>query len=313
MIVTVLFIIGGLILLYFGAEFLVRGGSSLALRFGVPPLVVGLTVVAYGTSAPECVVSIKSALQNQGDIAIGNVIGSNIFNIAIILGFAALIRPLKVTLQVLRIDAPVMIGVSALFYLFFRDNTISFTEGLIFCAGAILYTCSTILLSRRESKTDNEQYRVPGSKRISLVFIVLMIAAGLLLLIAGAQLLIKGAIDFARALHISEAVIGLTIVAAGTSLPELATSVVAGIKKQDDIAIGNIIGSNIFNILFILGCAGMIQPLAGAGISMVDIYFMIGTAVLLLPLMWSKFVLTRWEGVLLIMIYGAYLYTLWPK
>lgn len=315
MFVIVLSIIIGLICLYFGAEGLVRGSSSLALRLGVKPLVIGLTVVAYGTSMPELVVSSKAALDGYGGIAIGNIVGSNIFNIAFILGLSALIRPLRVNLQVIRLDMPVMILASLLFFALFQDITLTRPEGLIFTSGIALYTVGLLYLSRKEAEKASAQelHASIPEKRKHLVLDLGLIVGGLVLLVVGARLLVDGAVKLAELWGVSKAVIGLTIVAAGTSLPELATSVIAAIHKETDIAIGNVVGSNIFNILGILGISSLLAPLNGTGISMIDLSVMIGTAIVLLPFMRTGFVLNRWEGAVLLCIYGGYLYYLWPK
>ena len=311
-----LFLLLGLVLLYFGGEGLVRGSSALALRLGLTPLVVGLTVVAFGTSAPELVVSVQAALAGQGDIAIGNVIGSNIFNIGLILGVTALIYPLKVQLQILRIDTPIMIGVSLLAAWMLADRTIGRPEGALLFVGIIAYTVFTVLYARKVKSSAEveaefaESVPAPhGRVWRDLIFI----AVGLALLIAGSHFLVAGAVRLARGFGISEAIIGLTIVAAGTSMPELVTSLVAAFKKQPDIALGNIIGSNIFNILGILGAAALLRPITGEGIKMMDLYVAIAFAVALLPVLWSGRKMERWEGGLLLAAYGGYLYVLWPK
>ena len=306
--ISALFMLLGLVLLYFGAEGLVRGSASLALRFGMTPLMVGLTIVAFGTSAPELVVSIKSALSNYGNIAIGNVVGSNIFNIAVILGASAVVRPLRVKAKVLRIDTPIMIGLSALFIWFLRDTTISRFEAAILLSILIGYTIMNFLLSKAETAKTELPETVSKNIWIDLLFIV----GGLALLVTGSRFLVDGAISLARSLGISEAVIGLTIVAAGTSLPELATSIVAGVRGEDDIAIGNIVGSNIFNIICILGFTPFFGPVAGAGIRMLDLGFMMGIAVLLFPLMWSRFTVGRIEGAILVLLYCTFMYLTWP-
>lgn len=311
-----LFLLLGLVLLYFGGEGLVRGSSALALRLGLTPLVVGLTVVAFGTSAPELVVSVQAALAGQGDIAIGNVIGSNIFNIGLILGVTALIYPLKVQLQILRIDTPIMIGVSLLAAWMLADRTIGRPEGALLFVGIIAYTVFTVLYARKVKSSAEveaefaESVPAPhGTVWRDLIFI----AVGLALLIAGSHFLVAGAVRLARGFGISEAIIGLTIVAAGTSMPELVTSLVAAFKKQPDIALGNIIGSNIFNILGILGAAALLRPITGEGIKMMDLYVAIAFAAALLPVLWSGRKMERREGALLVAAYGGYLYVLWPK
>jgi cation:H+ antiporter len=305
----------GLVALYFGAEWLVRGGASLAVRLGVTPLLVGLTVVAYGTSTPELIVSSTAAAQGQGAIAIGNVVGSNIFNIGFILGLTALVAPMRVQLQLLKFDTPVMVGVALLFLLFFRDGSIQRWESLVFLAGIVLYTVVNVRLARRQASADVRQEfddSVPkptGSPWTDTGLIV----AGLATLVLGSRLFVTGAVDLARLFDISDAVIGLTIVAAGTSLPELASSLMAAWRKQPDIAIGNVVGSNIYNILAILGVCGMLaSPVNGQGVSLTDTLIMIGFSAVLLVIAWSGFTLRRWEGALLLALYGGYLWHLWP-
>ncbi|RPH94120.1 MAG: calcium/sodium antiporter [Calditrichaeota bacterium] len=315
MLLFLLYVLFGLVLLYFGAEGLVRGSSSLALRLRVSPLVIGLTVVAYGTSMPEMVVSTKTALSHQGGIAIGNVIGSNIFNIAVILGISALISPLKIKAQIVRTDAPIMVAASFLFLLLFRNFRIDRLEGVLLFSLVIIYTVGNFYFARRESKKfDKEFSDTFGMAKYKSFWIeLLFILVGLGLLVIGANSLVNGAVGIARHLQVSEAVIGLTIIAAGTSLPELATSLVAAARKEADIAVGNIIGSNLFNILAILGAASLIAPIDGIGISSIDTTVMIGVSILLLPMMRSGFRISRWEGGLLISIYGAYLVYLLGK
>jgi cation:H+ antiporter len=312
MIETLLIIIG-LVLLYYGAEWLVGGGASLAVKAGVTPLVVGLTVVAFGTSCPELVVSVDAALGHHGEISIGNIVGSNIFNIAFILGLSAMIRPLKVQMQLIRFDTPIMIATSILFVVFFLDKTISRMEALILFAGILVYTVAVVKMARREVKK-NKSNGIPGEVHAEYGLIVCMffIIAGLTALVVGARVFVQGSIMVAQNFKISEAVIGLTIVAAGTSLPELATSVVAAAKKQADISIGNIVGSNIFNILCIIGIAGLISPIYAPGISSVDLGMMLVTAIVLFPLMKTGFVINRIEGFVLVSIYAGYIWYLCP-
>jgi cation:H+ antiporter len=312
-------LVAGLVLLYFGAEFLVKGSANLATRMGVSSLVVGLTIVAFGTSAPELVVSIKAGFAGKGDIAMGNVVGSNIFNIAFILGLTALVRPIRVHLNVLRYDTPIMVVCSVLLLVLLRDSRIGRIEGVVLTAGIIAYTVITMIASR---KTGDAQVQIPfeelttvpvPQKKMNSLIDVLLTAGGLGLLVLGSRFFVDGAIDIARILGVSEAVIGLTIVAGGTSLPELATSVIAAVKNESDIAIGNIVGSNLFNILAILGISSMINPLYSPGIDQISMYFMLGTAALLVPFMWTGFRLSRIEGVVFLLIYGGYMVYLWPK
>lgn len=314
--IIALLLLTGLVALYFGAEWLVRGGASLAVRLGVTPLLVGLTVVAYGTSTPELIVSSMAAAKGQGAIAIGNAVGSNIFNIGVILGITALICPMRVQLQLLKFDTPVMVGVALLFLGFFLDGQIQLWEALVFLAVIVGYTVLNIRLARGQISQDVQQEfgeSVPpaaGSAWKDAGFIV----AGLALLVLGSRLFVSGAVDLARWLKLSEAFIGLTIVAAGTSLPELASSLMAAWRKQPDIAIGNVVGSNIYNILAILGVSGVIAPpLNGQGVSLTDTLVMIGISLVLLVIAWTGFKLRRWEGALLLAIYGGYLWHLWPK
>lgn len=311
-----LLLLTGLIALYFGADWLVRGGSSLAVRLGITPLLVGLTVVAYGTSTPELIVSCTAAVQGQSAIAIGNAVGSNIFNIGVILGLTALICPMRVQFQLLKFDTPVMIGVALLFVVFFRDGRIQLGEALVFLAILVVYTVLNIRLARRTASTVvQEEFGTGVSQPTGPVWKdVGLILAGLAVLVVGSQLFVAGAVDLARLFKLSEAVIGLTIVAVGTSLPELASSLMAAWRKQPGIAIGNIVGSNIYNILAILGVSGVIAPpLTAPGIGPTDTLLMTGISIVLLVIAWTGFQLRRWEGALLLGIYGAYLWQLWPK
>lgn len=293
--------------LYFGAEFLVRGGANLASKLGLSSLIIGLTLVAYGTSAPELVVSLDSALSGQMDISVGNVVGSNICNIALILGLSSVICPLPVNGGLLRRDVPVMLIVSVLFsavYICFRG--IPRWCGAVFCIGIVIYTVMGIRASMGgTAEKDGEE---KPSKQMGVLASILFAFAGLGILVAGSKAFVHGSVEIAKLLKVSEAVIGLTLVAVGTSLPELATSVVAAIRKECDIAIGNIVGSNIFNILFIMGSVGVISPFSGgeSGISAVDLAMMIGTAFMLLPMMMTSKRISRGEGALLLSVYIAY-------
>ncbi len=298
----------GLVVLTVGAEFLVRGGAALALRLKIRPLVVGLTVVAFGTSAPELAVSIKSALAGQGDVAAGNVIGSNIFNIAAILGIAALIFPLAVHAKLIRYDIPLMIGVTVVAMVMMRDAALSRVEAALLFAGLITYLVVTFRFSAREDAAMEEEAsaELPKPGRSALLE-GLMIIGGLAALVIGADWFVRGAVDLARWFGLTEAVIGLTIVAAGTSLPELATSVVASFRRHTDIAIGNVVGSNIFNILAILGLTGIIHPFSTQNILAFDAWTMLLFAVLLFPLAATGCVLKRWEGAVLLLGYLGYI------
>jgi len=298
----------GLLLLVVGAEALVRGASRLASAVGISPLVIGLTVVAYGTSAPELVVSVTAGLAGQTDIALGNVVGSNIFNVLFILGLSALIAPLVVSQQLVRLDVPLMIAVSLLTFLISLDGRIDRVEGILCVAGIIIYTLFLIRHSRKAGQgVGNHQEASGNQPRTSAT--VLYIVGGLGLLVLGASWLVESAVTIAQLLGVSELIIGLTIVAAGTSLPEVATSIVATIRGERDIAVGNIVGSNIFNILMVLGLSGVIAP-DGIHVSPAALHFdipiMIAVAVACLPIFFTGQVIARWEGVVFLGYYIAY-------
>jgi cation:H+ antiporter len=303
----------GLGILTAGAELLVRGSAALALRLGISPLIIGLTIVAFGTSSPELAVSLKAALAGQGDIAAGNVVGSNIFNIGVILGLTVLVCPIRIQMQLIRLDTPVMINTSLLFLASIADSQISRGEGVVLLALLVAYLAFTIRASQKESPAVAEEFAAEMPKLDKPAWLdPIFILAGLGLLIAGSRMFVEGSVGVARGMGISEAVIGLTIVAAGTSIPELATSIVAALRRAPDIAVGNVVGSNIFNLLCISGATATLSPFACAGISWVDLGVMIGFSVLLLPLMRSGLELKRWEGALLLAAYAGYLTYLWP-
>jgi len=311
--VIALFVLG-LILLVGGAELLVRGASRLAAHFGISALVIGLTVVAFGTSAPELAVSIKAGFAGQADIAMGNVVGSNIFNVLFVLGVAALIVPLVVSQQLVRLEVPLLIGVSVLLLVLALDGNISRFDGLLLFAGVVAYTVFTVRQSRKASAAGRVEHPHEfgdgavagrGQLPIQIAFIV----AGLVLLVLGANWLVEGAVAFARHFGVSELIIGLTIVAVGTSLPEVATSVVAALRGERDIAVGNAIGSCLFNILSIVGIASMVTPggleVAPALIRF-DIPVMILVTLACLPIFATGHLITRWNGALFLGYYAVY-------
>ena len=307
-----LFLLLGLVLLYFGAEGLVRGSSSLALRLGLSPLVVGLTVVAFGTSSPELFVSLKAALDGQGAISVGNVVGSNICNIGLILGLCAVITPIATNSQIVRVDIPIMLGITAVALFVLADGHLGLPEGILLLTLLVAYVVFSIRLARRQPADSlgtefGEEVKV--SKR-GLAVDIIMVIGGLVLLVLGARFLVDGAIIFARILGWSEALIGLTIVAIGTSLPELATSLVASVKKEADIAVGNIVGSNIFNLLGILGITAIVHPLQSAGIGMADFAVMAAFSLVLWPMAFHQQRITRPEGAALLLGYAGYLFWL---
>lgn len=310
---TFLFFIAGLILLYLGGESLVFGSSNFAIKAGITPLVVGLTVVAFGTSAPELVVSLKAAFLGKSSIALGNVIGSNIANIALIIGLAALVRPIKVHSKIIITEIPIMIAVSILLILLLQDGSLVLGEGILFVVILVIYVAVNVYLSKKEvSNNANAEYETAYKKKFGMLFSIFLIAAGLLLLVYGANLLVKSAINIAKYFKISDAIIGLTIVAVGTSLPELVTSIVASYKKESDIAVGNVVGSNIFNILAILGITVLFVPISSAGISYFDLSMMFATAfALLFVTKWGSSI-NRLEGFLFLIGYALYVYFLLP-
>jgi cation:H+ antiporter len=310
-----LLFIAGLALLVLGANLLVRGASKLALSFGISPLVVGLTVVAMGTSAPEVAVSVGAALDGRADIAVGNVVGSNVFNVLFILGLSALIAPLVVHVQVIRQEVPIMIGASVLLLALGLDGLLSLRDGAFLFALLIAYTVFVVRQSRRETRAadgyDSEVTPAQaGDWDAKWPVQIALIAAGLACLVYGADWLVAAAVAFARALGVSDVVIGLTIVAAGTSMPEVATSVTAAIKGERDIAVGNVVGSNVFNIL---GCLGLSALVAGdSGLPVApsllnfDLWVMIAVAVACLPILMTGREIARWEGGVFVAYYAAY-------
>jgi cation:H+ antiporter len=306
------FIAFALLLLFAGAESLVRGSVSLARKAGVSSLVLGLTIVAFGTSSPELVVSIQAALAQQGDIAVGNVVGSNSMNIGVILGLSALICPIPVHRQVIRLDAPIALGVALLLPFLLREGTVGRFEGALLLVGILAYTWMNVVLARRQTPSDSEADSDSSLIRRHWMIDVAFMAAGLGVLVVGSHLLVNHSVALARAFGVSEAVIGLTIVAAGTSMPELATSVVAAFRKQADLAIGNVIGSNVFNVLGILGVGALVTPLHAPGVSMLDCWVVVLFSVLLIPLLYTGRLLHRVEGAALLALYGVYLFILWP-
>ena len=314
LLMIVLYITGGLVLLYFGADWLVQGAVTLALHLGLSPLIVGLTVVALGTSVPEALVSVQAAIGHQGGIALGNVIGSNILNIALILGLSSLIHPLKVDSHIVKADVPLLTGATFMLVVLLEDFHISRMEGAFLLLCIVGYVAGNIMTVKRDSPEENkiEGMEVPENPGKTLWRDVGFLVLGIITLGFGANFLVSGAVDLARIFGLSEALIGLTIVSIGTGTPELATALMATFRKTPDLAIGNAVGSNIFNIMFVLGIAGLVAPLDGKGISSVDLYVMLGVTILLLPTVWTGRILDRKEGFLFLAIYVGYLYHLWP-
>lgn len=304
----------GLVLLVFGADLLVKGAARLAGNFGVPALVIGLTVVAFGTSAPELAVSVKAAYSGQAELAIANVVGSNIFNVLFILGLAALISPLIISHQLIRQDVPLMVGASVVLVLMTLNNAIERWEAVILLLGLIAYTTFLFYQGRKKGvdTSDGEVEKMLKAK-VPTWQNVLLVIGGLILLVLGARWLVQSAVEIATLFGVNEAVIGLTIVAAGTSLPEVVTSIVATIRGERDIAVGNVVGSNIFNILCVIGLSGLVSPnplLAGEQMAMIDIPVMLGVALLCVPLFFAGATLTRIDGGVFLVLYVAYVWFL---
>lgn len=300
----------GLFGLYWGAEWMVTGASRLAGSFGIRPMVVGLTVVAFGTSSPELAVSLIAVFEESDGIAIGNIIGSNIANIGLILGASALVSPLRVEANVLRRELPIMIGVSLLFIALLFDGQIDSTDGALLFAGLVGYLAYQLRdVFRRNGTVDDaglDSNRPSQHGRNAL-----MVVAGLGLLVAGANLMIESGIVIARLLGISEVVIGIALVAVGTSLPELATSMVSALRGQSDISVGNIIGSNIFNVMCVVGVVSMIMPLeVDRQLLFFELPVMMAFSLVLIPFMRTGFVLNRWEGGLLLAGYAVFIFYL---
>jgi cation:H+ antiporter len=313
---NVLLFVGGLVALVVGAELLVRGASKLALSFGISPLVVGLTIVALGTSAPEMAVSTGAVLNGQTDIAVGNVVGSNIFNVLFILGISALIAPLVVHKQVIRQELPIMLGAAILLLIMGWDGNITWLEAALLLVLTVVYTVFLIVQSRRATAAESAEYNdeiapaAPGAWDAKLPAQIGLIVVGLVFLVVGSDWLVSSAVVFAKSLGVSDLVIGLTIVAAGTSMPEVATSVMAAIKGERDIAVGNVVGSNIFNILGCIGLSGVVAGTTGLvlapSILTFDIWVMLAVTLACLPIFLTGREIARWEGGFFLAYYVAY-------
>ena len=313
---TFVWLVVGLVCLVFGAEWLVRGASTVATKLGVAPIVVGLTVVAFGTSAPEMAVSISGALSGSADVAIGNVVGSNTFNILAILGLSAAISGLSIEQRLLKFDIPVLILITVVVYVLILNDVVGRIEGAVLFLGVIAYTGWLLRGARKgESPAVEAEYKeavesVEGSTfSQSLAFQIGLVLVGLALLVLGSQLLVNSATEIASALGVSDLVIGLTVVAAGTSLPELATSVLAAIRGQRDIAVGNVVGSNIFNLLAVLGASAAVSSngvAVNSEVIRLDFPVMLAATIVLLPICWNGFMIKKWEGSFLVVFYIAY-------
>ena len=307
-----IYLILGIIGLYFGAEWLVGGSSKLALKIGVSPLVIGLTVVALGTSAPELAVCLRLNLESRPDAALGNIVGSNICNILLILGFSSLIRPLRVHRQIIRKELPILLMVSFALIVMLINKEVASWEGFILCVGIVIY----ILFSFKGANNSGE-FKVEGESSSEIdtvssqgyngIVLIALLLAGLILLVLGAFFFEKGGIGLAKAFGVSEAVIGLTLLAFGTSLPELATSIVACMKNEGDIIVGNAVGSSIFNVLAILGITALFKPLSVNDINLIDYSIMIGAVIFCWLFICKKMELNRIKGVVFLGCYAAYI------
>jgi len=318
MLLNLVFFVIGFLMLYYGASWLVKGSSSLARNLGLTPLVIGLTVVAFGTSAPELFISVVSSIKDKSMIAVGNVVGSNICNIALVLGLAAFIHPIKSNSSVFRRDIPIMLGVSLYLLLISLNSKIGRLEGASLFGGIILYTCFNYYIAVKESRQKLKSGSVAFAHAVGKIEYVtsrtrqvVWITAGIIGVVVGAEILIDSAVAIMKVFSVSEKFIGLTIVALGTSLPELATSVVAALKKEMDISIGNLVGSNVFNILSVLGAASLIRPIPipGGFINsglLVDYLVMIFVGFLPWLMMKKNCIITRKDGVILLVCYAVY-------
>jgi cation:H+ antiporter len=313
---TIAGLVIGLVCLTLGAEWLVKGASSVAARFGIAPIVIGLTVVAFGTSAPEFAVSVQGALSGNSDVAIGNVVGSNTFNILFVLGLSAVIGSLTIEQRIIKRDIPILMALSIVIYGLIWNDVVGRLEGLVLFIGIIVYTLWLLRGARKaESEKVNAEYeeamqQVEGETVAKpLYFQIGLVVVGLALLILGSRFLVSSATTIAEAFGVSDLVIGLTVVAAGTSLPELATSVMAAYRGQRDIAVGNVVGSNIFNLLAVLGASAAISS-EGIAVNRelirLDYPVMLAATLVLIPICWNGFAIRRWEGALLTAFYVAY-------
>ncbi len=314
MISALFFFTAGLVVLILGADLLVRGAQRLAASFGVSPLVIGLTIVAIGTASPEIAVSLNAAASGQGDLTLGNILGSNIFNILFILGVTALVAPIRIAEQLIRKDTPIMVGISALALALAFNGQLSRLDGALLAVLLAAYLYFALRESRKESKQVQDEYAQEFSEKEprttkTITLNIALIVAGLGLLVLGSNWLVDSAVQIAKALGVSELLIGLTIVAVGTSLPEVATSVVAALKRESDVAVGNVVGSNIFNLLGVLGLSALLSPkpiFVAERVLHFDFIAMVFVALVTMPIFAVDHRVTRFEGALLLVYYLLY-------
>lgn len=305
----------GVVAVVGGAELVVRGGARIAAHLGISPLIIGLTVVAIGTSAPELAVGIDAALQGNGALAVGNIAGTNVFNLLVILGLMAVIKPLKLTGQTIRFDLPFMIGAALLLLLMGFDGALSTLEGIVLIAGAVLFMVLTLRNARRESQEVRAEFdheygdRATSHPRLTFALNAFFLFAGLVIVVIGADWLVDGAVELARDFGVSEAFIGLTVVAIGTSAPEIVTAIVATIRDERDLAVGNLLGSSVFNILLILGVTSVV-PVGDIPVppelAFIDLPIMVLATLLCIPVFLSHRLVSRLEGALFLTCYAAY-------
>jgi len=319
---SILFLVGGLALLTLGADWLIRGAARIALHLGIPSLVVGLTIVAVGTSAPEAVVTLGAALEGRSQVALGNVVGSNVFNILVILGLAAVIAPVTVSSRLLRLDVPILVGLSLLVYVVALNGRIAPWEGGLLLGLGVGYTWFRVRRARKGAGThprprvSRDGLLAPQPPTGGLLRNTALVLGGLVLLVAGARWLVEGAVDVARAFDVSELVIGLTLVAGGTSLPEVAASLVAAIRGERDLAVGNVVGSNLYNLTLVLGLGGLASPggiPVSTGVLGFDLPIMVIVAAACLLIFFTGSRIGRWEGTLFVGYYVAYLAALFLR
>ena len=315
MLLNSLWIIVGVVLVIWGADRLTAGSVAVAERLHVPQIVIGLTIVALGTSMPELCVSVVSALRGTPDLAVGNVVGSNVFNALLIVGVAALVAPMTISPQTVRKDIPWTLVASVILLMMCQNDwVITRIDGAVLFILAVVFMCLTLRGAQTAKQPDEaeDQPSATDKKPMAAWAAALWIVVGLAALIGGSNVFVGGATEVAKALHVSDAVIGLTIVAGGTSLPELATSVVAARKGNSGIAIGNVLGSNVLNILFILGLTGIISPMHIEGITNFDLYIMLISTIMLWFFSYTKYTIERWEGAVLVLVYCGYIWYLIP-
>lgn len=316
LLIDLAWLIAGLAALYFGAEWLVSGSAKGAVKFGISPLVVGLTVVAFGTSAPELFVSVGFNLNGQPDMAIGNVVGSNICNIALILGLSAFFCVLHIKKELLARDLPILLVACVVFSVMLLNDRIGRIEGGVLFAAVLAYTFYQLVIAKKVKDPEllgefEQEFNPEEAKDEPFLKLALLVLAGLVALYFGAEWLERGGVSLALRFGVPEAVIALTLIAFSTSVPELATSIVASLKKEGDIITGNVIGSCIFNLLGVIGATALLKPIETSQIEAVDLWVMVGLTALLVPVLWSGMRISRWEGAVLLLCYAGYSAFLW--